>query len=307
MRYVNAYLANAKFKLETLNTHLQQIVEKGDVMITTDMHQAYYSMAMNKESWPYMCWKHRGKYYCSTILTFGLSLAPMYFHKTMRTIVRLCRALMIKVLNYLDDFLWACKPNEKEALVLFVIDLLTSLGWILNNKGNLTPSSSVEFLGMMVDSLKYWVTAPQRKLEQIKTLANEMKAKIDEKQHITVAELQTLSGTIRAASIAIKPASAWTREMNRWIARCEEMNTPYISTRNTHEKYLQQLTTELEFWMEVERYNGASIDNPEHQITVHSDASETGYGGVCGTNKVSGTLPTHLIGRSSTIRDLNGL
>src|SRR5690348_9377866 len=116
MRYPNAHLANAKFKLETLQSHVQQVVKKGDVMITTDIEQAYYSMAMHESAWPYMCWKHRGEYYCSTVLTFGLSQAPMFFHKTMRTIVRLCRTLGIRVLNYLDDFLWCSEPNKADIL-----------------------------------------------------------------------------------------------------------------------------------------------------------------------------------------------
>jgi hypothetical protein len=304
MRYTNAHLANSKFKLENLNSHLHQIVELNDFLFTTDMEQAYYSMAMHESSWPYMCWKHRGKYYCSTVLTFGMSLAPMLFHKTMRTIVRLCRALGIRVLNYLDDFLWASKPSEANTLKDFVLFLLPSLGWKLNDKCNLNPSNYASFLGMEIDTKKYWVMAPERKIQDIKNLVQGALENIKNKSFITVHSLQVLTGTIRATSIAVKPASAWTREMNRCIARCEEKEVPYM---NTTTEDMTRLTAELNFWALCDKHNGASIDHPSHQLTVHCDSSETGYGGWWGTRKVAGILPWSIIGTSSTLRELCGL
>ena len=304
MRYVNAHIAHSKFKLETLQTHVQQIVQQGDVMITTDMEQAYYSMAMHENSWPYMCWKHREEYYCSTVLTFGLSQAPMNFHKTMRTIVRLCRTLGIRVLNYLDDFLWSCKPSQAHTLTIFVKDLLSSLGWKFNDKCVFTPSSKVEFLGMIVDSDKYWVTVPERKVHDIKQLVSTMHTNITQRHRVSVHDLQILGGTIRATSISIKPASAWTREMNRCIARCEESNVTYIDTRHHN---MSRLIEELIFWSDFDRHNGASIDHPQHQITVTCDSSVSGYGGTCGSRNISGVLPWKVIGRSSTLREITGL
>ena len=304
MRYVNAHTAHSKFKLETLQTHIQQIVQKGDVMITTDMKQAYCSMAMHEESWPYLCWKHRGKYYCSTVLTFGLSQAPMFFHKTMRTIVRFCRTLGIRVLNYLDDFLWASHPRQSKALTTFVKDLLTSLGWKFNDKCVFTPSYQVEFLGMTIDTEKYWVTVPARKVDDIKQLVHEMKKSIEERRMVTVHSLQVLGSTIRATSIAIKPASAWTREMNRCIARCEDNNITHI---NTKQYDTSKLKYELEFWSDFDRHNGASIDHPLHQVAVYCDSSVSGYGGTYGAIKISGVLPWQVIGRSSTLRKITGL
>ena len=65
-----------------------------------------------------------------------------------------------------------------------------------------------------------------------------------------------------------------------------------------------RLKEELQFWLDVRRYNGATIDNPAYQIEVNVDASETGYGATLGSTKCSGTLPTHLIGTSSTLREV---
>ena len=48
-------------------------------------------------------------------------------------------------------------------------------------------------------------------------------------------------------------------------------------------------------------------ENPLHQVTVFVDASETGYGGYCGSHTVAGVLPTDVIGTSSTLRELCGV
>jgi hypothetical protein len=65
---------------------------------------------------------------------------------------------------------------------------------------------------------------------------------------------------------------------------------------------------ELQFWLsELVARNGASMNHPRYQLSVYCDASVTGYGGSCGSRKVAGILPTHIIGKSSTLRELYGL
>ena len=305
MRYVNAHTADAKFKLETLAC-IQDIVQKGDMMITTDMSQAYYSMAMCEAAWPYMCWKHRGKYFCSTILTFGLAQAPMYFNKTMRVIVRLCRMLGIRMLNYLDDFFWTEIPGKIDEVTAFVKELLPSLGWIFNDKCVFTPTHIVDFLGMTIDAGKYWVTTPQRKIDDISKMVEGMIKQIEEKRNIQKKEIQQLTGTIRATSIAIRAASAWTREMNRCVAQCEDRGESYISTE-TQTKRITKLTEELKFWRTIERQNGASISHPAHETKIYVDTGTTGYGGKMGTRMIMGDLPVDMIGTSSTRREIRGL
>jgi hypothetical protein len=305
MRYPNSFTADCKFKLETLHTHLTQVVEKGDVMFSTDMEQAYYSMAMNEHSWPYMVWKHRDKYYCSTILTFGYNQAPLIFHKTMRVIVRFSRTLGLQVLNYLDDYLWSCKLNRSALTVAFVKDLLPLLGWRFNAKCRFDPTPEIEFLGMIINAEKYWITAPSDKIDRIKSLCTEMQEQIINHKSITVLSLQVLASTIRSVKLAVTPASTWTREMNTLIAIATDACTTYI---NAQVYDVSKLESELTFWLSrIQYHNGAGMDHPLHQLTVYCDASVTGYGGTCGSTRVSQVLPTYMIGTSSTHRELFGL
>ena len=146
---------------------------------------------------------------------------------------------------------------------------------------------------MKIDTETYTVETPQRKMDDIKLLVEDMKRVINEGGHITISDLQKLAGTIRATSIAVKAAPVWTREMNRWIARMENEG---IRTRNTRTTDTTELRKELEVWTEIEKYNWAPIDSPEHQLTIYTDSGEQGWGGTCGTTRVAGNLPVEVIG-----------
>ena len=137
-----------------------------------------------------------------------------------------------------------------------------------------------------------------------------MKNKTQQQQHsnfITVLELQVLAGTIRSVKLAIRCASAWTREMNILIAVATAWPSEggRIDTRGHN---MSKLNIELDFWLNnIDSNNGAGIDHPLHQLSVYCDASVAGYGGSCGSVQIAGTLPTDLIGSSSTLRELYGL
>ncbi len=276
VRYPNSFLPNIPFHLETLHD-LKDILDNGDEMFSTDMEQAYYSMAMHPSAWPYLCWKHRGKYYCSTVLTFGKSQAPLFFHKTMRVIVRFCRALRIKVLNYLDDFLWAAKRGASRQLVSFVRFLLPALGWRFNDKCKFEPTTSIEFLGMIIDTARFMAFAPDDKVQRIKSAVTLLLTMVSTKTQFKTMELQILTGLLGSVSLAVNPVRVWTREMYRHITRAIERGFVYISPRKTD---TTALTEELQFWNDnLDKYNGDELVRPAHEIEVYSDAGEHGWRG----------------------------
>src|SRR5688572_4309023 len=48
----------------------------------------------------------------SLVLLFGFCQAPFVFTKVCRVIVRFCGALLIHVLNFVDDFLFSADPSK---------------------------------------------------------------------------------------------------------------------------------------------------------------------------------------------------
>ncbi len=100
-----------QFKLESIETNLADVVKHNDLMLTTDITRAYYSVLIVEEDVQYLAVRHRGRLYAPTVLPFGSSLAPFIFNKITRTVVRFARSVGVVVLNFYDDFLWAAEQK----------------------------------------------------------------------------------------------------------------------------------------------------------------------------------------------------
>ena len=132
-RYPNSFLAAPKFKNETIEVVLEQIVEPNDLMITTDISKAYYAVPLDEHTRPYFCFEHAGVVLCPKMLVFGMNEAPYFFNKIMRVVIQLARNLNIRMSSYFDDQIWfAASEEEAKNLVQQAKIILEKMGWLLN-------------------------------------------------------------------------------------------------------------------------------------------------------------------------------
>jgi len=154
-RFPNSYLAYAKFKLSSLQTDVPPLVRPGDHLFTVDLEAAYYSVPLAESAWGKMGWTHRGRHFVTSVLPFGVTIAPLVFTKIVHAIRELFHVLGVRMTDYLDDFLFAATPEEAKELAEFVRWLLKLLGWGFSDKGTLTPAHRVEFLGVIIDTHRF--------------------------------------------------------------------------------------------------------------------------------------------------------
>ena len=90
-----------------------------------------------------------------TCMPFGLASAPRVFTNLMKPVVGLLRQLSNRLIVYLDKMLIAFQH------ALTALDLSQGLGFIINYlKSVLAPSSKMEFLGFVVDSISLLLALP---------------------------------------------------------------------------------------------------------------------------------------------------
>jgi len=174
MRWPNAHLPHIDFTMETLHKYVGLVVDKHDKMITTDIAKAYYHVRIHEDTQRYLCWQHNGKWYCPSILVFGLAPAPLVFTKIIRPILSFARGMGVKLTNIINDFLWAARKERMHEVVEMVRTVLSQLGWSFNDKCRFTPSTEVEYMGMIVDSERFEVRAPDNKVVEARTLARRL-------------------------------------------------------------------------------------------------------------------------------------
>ena len=125
---------------------LLSYVNKGDFLYSFDLKSGYhhfgYSQTM-RHFWVFPVFFFSGtvKYFCFTVLPFGLSSAPYTFTKCLRPLVKFWRFNGVKTLVFLDD---ECGKGESlqtaKGHSLFVQTSLSNAGlWLipLNQYGNL--------------------------------------------------------------------------------------------------------------------------------------------------------------------------
>jgi hypothetical protein len=113
MRFANAFQASPMFKMECLEQDTKHVVMEDDILLTRDLSKAYYKIHVEPRSRPFQCFKWNNKLICSLVMLFGWCLAPFFFTKICRPIISFLGALLVRVINFVDDFLFSaccCKP-----------------------------------------------------------------------------------------------------------------------------------------------------------------------------------------------------
>jgi hypothetical protein len=132
-------------------------LERNDYMWSLDISSAYHHISVAEHDWPFMGFAWKGQHYVFKSLPFGLSVACWVFTKFSREFVGSWRASGIKVLPYMDDFLFAGAPRDatdfsamKAARDRVLSDL--EVGGLLVNreKSLLDFTQSIEHLGRLL-------------------------------------------------------------------------------------------------------------------------------------------------------------
>jgi hypothetical protein len=314
-RPTNAGIASYQFTQETLGQHVSMIVQPNMVMITTDVEKAYYQVPLHKESQPLLAWSHDGKWIKPTILVFGLSVAPFIFTKIMRVLLRYMRSMGVRGTNCIDDNLWATKRGDMDEVRQVVQLMFGSLGWTFNAKCVFEPSTTVLYNGMWVDSERFEIRATDEKIEAVRKLAWAMWFKVLEQQPLKVKDIQVLTGRLMSLKLALDGVAVWTRGLYQDVTKAMKVCNQHIPSGYTI-LLSDEAIYDLHFWINrIGKQNGMPIrdDTTEAKVTIHSDASDLGWGATIDEGdthiQFDGELPHALLddSGSSTAREIRGL
>ena len=136
LRHVNQSIWKQKFKCEDWRV-LLSYVNKGDFLFSFDLKSGYHHFDIFPDHQTFLgfSWVFSGtvKYFCFTVLPFGLSSAPYIFTKCLRPLVKFWRFNGIKIVVFLDD---GCGMGESlqtaKGHSLFVQTSLRNAGFVAN-------------------------------------------------------------------------------------------------------------------------------------------------------------------------------
>ena len=156
-------------------------------MCKTDLNNAYFAIPLSVKSRKYVKFQGKCLLYNPCCLYFRLSPAPLVF--------------MLLMASSSEDLLMA-----RDTLIF----ILQHLGFLINiKKSYLEPTSTLEFLGVIVDSGEMTLSLPKENLLKVQNHCQE----ILEKWKVTVRELNKLFGRLSSIAIAFLPVSIHYRHL----------------------------------------------------------------------------------------------
>ncbi|XP_063060227.1 uncharacterized protein LOC134453282 [Engraulis encrasicolus] len=145
----------------------------GAWLAKADITDAFKTMPIHPADWPLFGVRWQSKFYFAVRLTFGCRSSPHIFNCLSEA---LCWILLnvYKVpflLHLLDDFLLVDFPSRSQTNVLDTLKgVFNDLGVPLSAEKTVGPSTTVEFLGIILDTEKMQASLPLEKLERIRTV-----------------------------------------------------------------------------------------------------------------------------------------
>lgn len=216
LKALNLFIQHRHFKMEGVNT-VKYTIRKGDWLAKVDLKDAYFSVAFNPSQRKFFYFKWGEKIFQYVSMFFGLGPAPRVFTKLLKPIIGFLRQQGLRLVVYLDDILIIGHSREEtQEAVKQVVGLLESLGFVIQEEKSVRePSQSLEYIGLMIDTISMSFILPQKKKEKlVEQCGRAFKSKT-----ITLRELASILGILNWVGQSVNYAPANYRDLQAFYLR----------------------------------------------------------------------------------------
>ncbi|KAG5717591.1 hypothetical protein E4T56_gene5241 [Termitomyces sp. T112] len=263
----------------------------GSLMLKLNLELAFCHIPVCIEDWLLLGFEWLGKLYFDVVLAFGARSAPYIFNlfaEALHWILQ--RNIPARIRHYLDNFLGIFAPSTLLSLVR------SSLSWAQTLAGHLGltfqpskivgPDTSIEYLGLELDSIKMEICLPQDKLAYLQ----ELMATWSQRRRCTLHDLDELTGFLQFTSQVIPMARAFLRGLY-------DLATAFPKTPFTSRHITKTACRDIQWWATIAPdWNGIRIITPMRKTAnIFTDASGAkGLGGHFGTEWFAARCPHRL-------------
>ena len=151
LSHLNEFVLQTLFKIETVASVLLS-AQEWDFLASIDLKDAYFQIPVHQSSRKLLRFLSEGTVYQFKALCFRLLTAPQVFTRVFATVSAWAHSHGIHLLRYLDDWLvLSSSETEAKRHVWDLLSLCHSLGIVINEKSDLVPSQTANYLGMTID------------------------------------------------------------------------------------------------------------------------------------------------------------
>ena len=308
LRHVNQSIWKQKFKCEDWRV-LLSYVNKGDFLFSFDLKSGYHHFDIFADHQTFLgfsfVFSGTVKYFCFTVLPFGLSSAPYIFTKCLRPLVKFWKFNGIKIVVFLDD---GCGKGESlqtaKGHSLFVQTSLSNAGFVANfTKSLWEPTQLLVWLGLNWDLVSGSISISDRRISNFIAFIDKF---LQSAPYVTARDCASITGHIMSMSPVL---GNLTRLRTRFLYKVIDSRSTWDSRFNIglHNDCL----SEIFFWKNnIVSLNSRNIVPYQAPFLLSfSDASNVACGAyLVGTEGVSHRMwSSSEAEKSSTWRELKAV
>ena len=277
LKFLNKYLRYIKFRMTTI-PQVKRWIRKGYFFSSLDLQDAYFSIPIHESAGKFTRFMWRGICYEFSVIMFGLGASPRVFTKVLKVVIKYLRVTFdMLILAYLDDFLIQA-PTYEECLLKTELAILVFqiLGFEVNySKSSLIPSTQIEHLGFLWDSVRMEISLPRLKMLKIVESATSYL----EAGGCTADELRSFLGRLESVRAVTIQAPLHYRALQYLIQPLRKG-----SWRGQRFIPLSRAgRLDMEWWVQVfplREHQASSLSKSDFTLMVMTDASgHFGWGG----------------------------
>ncbi|MEL7523483.1 MAG: reverse transcriptase domain-containing protein, partial [Cyanobacteria bacterium J06553_1] len=281
---LNKYVILTPFTMESPKSVLASI-RRNDWMTSIDLKDAYFQVPVHPASRKYLRFVWRGTVYQFKVLCFGLSSAPQVFTRVFAQVAKWLRLVNIRILLYLDD--WLVMSHSRQAVLAdtqSVLDLSQVLGVHLNlGKSSLIPTMTSVYLGMVIDSHRFWVSPKEERVVRFLSLLGDFLS--------CGAPCAKMWQQVLGHMVSLVPFVPYGRLRMRELQHHLHSRWDLVSNpRTTFIAVPEACRLDLLWWAQGSRLRaGVSLALRRPTLALFADASTQGWGATLEGLEASGT------------------
>ncbi len=274
LKHLNDYVEYQHFKMQNANTAIQ-LMRPFCWMGSLDLTDAYYSCYIAPSHQEYLKFQWNGKMWKFQAMPNGVSVGPRRFTKLLKPVYAQLAGWGYVFVGYIDDS-WTmdCDYDICYQGIMAGKQLFENLGFLISeSKSIFIPVQIIEFLGLILDSIRMQVRLTQKKTDKILALLQ----KYINWKFMTIRELCKIIGNIIAALPAAQYGKMHYRHLERFKIKALKQN------QGNFDAYCRLTAlekTEMQWWID----NISDVYNPIQlspvETFLHTDSSGYAWGAV---------------------------
>ena len=269
---------------------------RGALLFKRDLKRAYRQIPVDPADWGFLAYRFRAHIYFDMVLPNGLRSAVLCCQRTTSAVAYMFSRQGYHVVNYIDDFGGCDTPDRAWEAFTKLGDLLRNCGLAESVEKQEPPSTSMVFLGILVNTVTMSLEVSPSKLLEI----HELLLIWLEKDSVYKRELQSLIGKLNFVASCVRSSRIFFSRMLNFLRTMED-NVSYEITLD--------FRRDVYWWFSFMRqFNGVSYIIQEDwslpDSVLATDACLSGCGGVCGDQYFHAVFPEFIASQGLHINAL---